>query len=548
MKKSFLNSLTAGSVAIVTVMSGTVACADASTAASAAGRGAVASAQVKAAWGPIAASASFVDVAGGDAKAGGPVASTAGTVAGAGAGDATAGAAGAGSVAPRPGVAGLMVPYIAPQDCEAGVSVPVGGQAPLFSKDCNYVFVLPRTEGRVSVSAYAPSANLQKCGQVEMDHTAADQLRAIRQTVYDAISKAIAVNPADPRIQALRDNAKYFNDEIAKLQTSYALVEGGQASLLFDASVSEDEMNQWRNLNHQMIEAQHTVFVPAPIAEGFISFGLVKASKDDLDSDPIVLQTVMPGLNKTGDTATISMNSGVSGAVKLSMTGACEMAKITKTDENGLPLKRDYSQLDVNQVAALLPANVTYSVDVQTGVGYSVQVMWQNFINAFQEQSKQSGQFSLNDLLKTDLEGTTKEVCHVDVDRYPGATTLTEQGFDKQFTADICKSMIARLMGRLETEGFINTVKRESGDSPATVAGGNVPETHNSESCLSFGPFSHCKNSSYTILHWIDGVTDKTTILHDGTENYEQETGSYSDFMKRWTTMGFVGVSQKATN
>ena len=63
----------------------------------------------------------------------------------------------------------VQMPHIAPSNCKTSAVIPEGAAGVLFSKNCEYAFVMPPSRGRASVTNFIPSTNLQKCSVLKMD-------------------------------------------------------------------------------------------------------------------------------------------------------------------------------------------------------------------------------------------------------------------------------------------------------------------------------------------------------------------------------------------
>ena len=435
-----------------------------------------------------------------------------------------------------------MYPYIAPSGCDVSVSLPNNSNTPEFSKYCKYALVLPQTTAPMRLSSFSPSANIMQCRGVLAHLESINKLEEASKTEADRIAE-LATQGGDTLLIA-KEKAKkdIIRDALADLRSSYSGVEAGRAQIELDGGLPESQMDDIRNLNHQLTELKGIVFVRAPISEGYVSFNESNVSPDQMKQDPAVLSSTIPGFRAPGQaTGIVVMTGALSGAITLSLDGACGLVR----DVNyKIPLD---AKIDENKVASLLTANYTYSVPVESGVEYHAKINVDNAIDAISHQIKTSGPFSISDLLKANLQGSSSEICSVKVIRYelPQNDASKTKSFDDELTGKVCGDMIKRVVDRMVTKGFIDSITRETATAAPAQAGGNVPSTAYRQVCYddSFAGISYssgCSNEAYTVLNWQDGMSAKTLQLDDDTHFSEVQDVSIGNVIQRWRTTTFV--------
>jgi hypothetical protein len=435
-----------------------------------------------------------------------------------------------------------MYPYIAPSNCDVSLTLPDNSNNPEFSKLCKYVLVPPRTKGLMRLSTFSPSANIMQCRGVMTHLDSINKLEAALLTVATRIADLAAKGTDDGSLAKEQAKQAVISSALAGLRSAYSGIEAARAQIEFDGAQPESQMNEIRNLNHQVTELKGMVFVRAPISEGYISFVETIVSPEQAKTDPAVLASTIPGFrNGNQTTGPVVMTGAVSGSVTLSLAGACGLIQ---NYNYKVPLD---AKIDEQKVASYMNANYTYSIPIESGVEYKAQVNVDNAIKAISEQYKTSGRFTITDLLRENLQGSSKEICHVAVTRYELAPSdpLKTSNFEDQLSGKVCAEMIKRLVDRMVTKGFVDAASREAGTSAPTQAGGNTASTAYRRECYdnSFAGFSYdsgCADVPYTILTWNDGFSQKQLELTDGTKYEETQNVSIGTVLPRWRTMSFT--------
>jgi hypothetical protein len=237
------------------------------------------------------------------------------------------------------------------------------------------------------------------------------------------------------------------------------------------------------------------------------------------------------------------MNGGIEGSADLALSTACALIKDKNYDPNT-------AQIDEARAAKQLIANFTYSVPVQTGVSFEAKLDVNNAIKAISAHEHTEGQFTANDILRSDIGGSSTQTCSVNILRYETPVTTDVSGFERNFTGTICTTLLSRLTDRLVTKGFLTTIDREAGSAAAAKAGGNSAQTYYRRECfnkkfLGVTYDSGCNDVPYQVLSWHDGLSSKDVYVDDEAKYFESESADVQTVLYRWRTMNFSSATPK---
>lgn len=438
-----------------------------------------------------------------------------------------------------------MYPYIAPKHCGTSIKAPEGGGDAVYSRNCKYAFVLPPTTGSARLRSFAPSMNIMMCSGYADNLRAIKMYRQIKENNNIQILKLQKTAPNHPDIAPLIAQNATLEDGIKSMTTTYAKIEAATAQIVLDSGMSEAWMAKWREINSQMIDLTKTVFVRAPVAEGYVSFVDVARSESASQLDPQVLKSTIPGFHGPDGRVTpgtIYMQGAVSGQVVLSLAGACGVLLDTNFET---PSK---AKVDEKRLNAFLPATFTYAVPVLSGVRVEAHINVANAVSAISAQLNTKRQFSTRETVETDLRGSSSQICNVNVTQYelPVIDEAQKIGFENYLKGDICTTLIARLAARMVTKGFIEKVQAAAQGTAPAQDGGLVPEERSARVCVRerdvlglFPGKEKCRNQAYIAHRWQDGISSRDLTLRDETEYSEALSIELNQPILRWRTSGF---------
>lgn len=435
-----------------------------------------------------------------------------------------------------------MFPYVAPRDCNVSVSLPNDSNKPEFSKNCHYALILPKSKGALQLSTFSPSANIMQCRAVLSHIDSINNMERVLNIESNKLIEMATKGSDDAAKDRQQARISALASSLTNMRSAYAGIEAANAQVILDGAQPESDMNEIRNLNHQLTELKGVVFARAPISEGYISFNEKNVSFEQSKADQAVLASTIPGFSQPGQkTSSVVMTGAVSGGITLSLSGACGLV----TDLNyKIPSE---AKVDAAKMAGLMVANYTYSVPVESGVEYLASLNVDNAIHAISTQIKTSGQFMLSELLKQNLQGSSSEICDVKVTRYelPPGDPLKTKDFEDALSGRVCEDLIKRLMARMQTKGFVDVIQKEAATAAPNQPGGNTSTIAYRRECYedSFAGVryaSGCSDVAYTILTWHDGMSEKDLLLNDETHYSEIQRVAIGSILPRWRTMAFV--------
>ena len=313
-------------------------------------------------------------------------------------------------------------------------SVP-NGAGVFFDDECKVAYVLPPQAGEMSLSAIAPSENLERCSAVLSTMQAGDALAKRLKTLADEIAQlgaATASNGTDtnsngrstsglgagglfpsadepanqtPPVAAGGDEVALMAKltQLADLQmridallTPYSKIEGATGLVLL-------------TMKHQQLVAEYAAknpgitFLPLTPKASYLTIASTKAmAAGDFSA---ALSVEVPGVGLVpmapptdGTSNLFRMNASsapdsskifgesLSGQVRLSLTGACPFYSA--------PQHVLKSSLSANEIGAYLSANVQYSYELQVARSYKASYQLASLVRQIQSKSTHGGFFS----------------------------------------------------------------------------------------------------------------------------------------------------------
>lgn len=440
------------------------------------------------------------------------------------------------SLPPEPGV---VYPYIAPQASGCGVVVePENSGGYFLSKDCKTVLVRPPQEGTVEVRSLAVTAFKSDC-RAFRDHNDALGKLEERYNKDVEIFNNSALDVGDPKRERLEKNLKDLLEHISRSRNVYANARAASAQFVFNSGFNQKYLESWilKNLH---VFSNGIKFIPAPIAESFITFQGVE--RGGMNSDAVVIASNIPGFKPKTNTTdpTVIATEVTSGQVILGLRGVCAAAK--DLDQPG-----DALRVDRSGMTSHLVANRTYTVPVQTSVGYTAKLHVKNALKLISESQLTRRQFSLEDVVKIIGSGSSSDAFEFQATGFeppPGVVSDSDKAsFFNTIRSAVKADLASRLTARLIGAGVIQ-VQRIQAD-PEPVEGGMTTETRSRPKCvprylgesLPFGPIvkigENCFEEQYSIPVWNDGKAERAVSQADGTEYVIQDTVNVNGIIYR---------------
>jgi len=430
----------------------------------------------------------------------------------------------------RPPEPGVVYPYIAPQASGCSVIVePENSGGYFLSKDCKTVLVRPPREGVVEVRSLAVTAFKSDCRAFRSHSDALSKLEERYNKDVELFNNS-ALDAGDPKRERLREKLEELLEHINRSRSVYANARAASAQLVFNSGFNQNYLESWILKNLHVFNSG-IKFVPAPIAESFITFQSIE--RGGMNSDAVIVASNIPGFKPKTNTTdpTVVAAEVISGQVILGLRGVCAAAK--DFDQPG-----DSLRVDRSDMTAHLVANRTYTVPVQTSVGYTAKLHVKNALKLISESQLTRRQFSLEDIVKVIGSGSSSDAFEFQTTGFespPGVVSDNDKvSFFSTIRSAVKADLTSRLTALLIGAGVIQ-VQRIQVD-PEPVEGGMTTETRSRPKCvprylgerLPFGPVvkigEDCFEEQYSIPVWNDGKAERVVSQEDGTEYVIQDT------------------------
>lgn len=246
-------------------------------------------------------------------------------------------------------------------DLSLKIHVPPKAGAFYLDKDCKNVYVLPPSKGSVDVVSLMSSANLNRCGEIQIFQSG---LRKMAKAMSDA-----SLQEDQMALLALKRH-----EMIETTMNKMGMISGAKLQMIFSMGLM-DSVKRYAELNSHL----NLSFHPITLSKANVYFNKAVAKDNEL---PMVLANGIP-LATEG-----SGNGGesFSGWVDLSLFGAC-------------PLKDPFSEslprnLKARDLAAVIVPNIHYEFNLEGSYSYRVKYKKSGMAQKLKEQSSQGGFFS----------------------------------------------------------------------------------------------------------------------------------------------------------
>lgn len=281
-----------------------------------------------------------------------------------------------------------------------------------------------------------------------------DKETAYKKAVAEQKSLAMSYTEALDPIFGLQERLANLNDSVMQVYKEYAPLEGATGQIVY--SIPWDRLlqdyqaaNSGRNLNLQTLPLASATFTAA-----------AKFNSSNVSSLPAVLEAALPGSTAAGpsklpqEAGTVDPNSdltnatlaersvgfgtSLSGQIVLSLTGACPYFP-NGVDTSVGALK----EIDIDQLAAHMQANVFYTYEMKARRGYTVSYNLSQWLSRVEKKIKKGGFLSSTTIHEIINDGDSTDWFSIQWD-----VTSKEFSYSDQEKKDIEKEEKSQLTER----------------------------------------------------------------------------------------------------
>lgn len=438
-------------------------------------------------------------------------------------------------------------PYINPnRTClTEGLMTPAGKDYRfLYSRDCHVVHILPPTVMPQSIKSQG--VNLQACSAMKLAQESNGTLVKIireaqaRIATYEEALEKTSSKAEEQRLQKkitelnsrLEGYRKVSLESEANYQKNYGQVPGAVFSIVMDGSISQTDLSFLRGMNSSILNKTKTVERTTTDAKGnvttetkevpdisslrpaqidFSVFSFIYNVPEDAVKNGGIISTDIPDLEylqQGGHKGVIHVlsNGGVSGKVIMSLTAACEFAKI---DEKGdLRIKEDTDPI--------FTVNRTYEVQQMYAQGYTASLNVNKVVNAITSSvSHEKGNtFEKSQTFTPIIDANLSEI--MDFKWFDERSDSQSTSFKE---IRVIQEAVAQKLVDSYLEDLLKAqvIEFEKPPKVEPAKGGYIDETRVANRCWSQsdggvsgwfgGSHTVCGNYNFVVKVWKDGVT-----------------------------------------
>lgn len=354
--------------------------------------------------------------------------------------------------------------------CDYIVTVPEGSGGFRHSRDCKTVYILPDRKGKFEAK---PSLNRtflkSMCPLFEANQKRYLQKSDLLIKILDQIN-ILEISGKNPQeLLRLEKAAARLQKELVEISDPYRNVEGGKAGFTLQASLETKTLNEYYNLNRQLLYQRPIKFEPMPVQNGYLT--LTEYKPEDKTQFPSSIGVYVNGILVKGEGTQqniYKMKSSMAGQIVLGLTKACDLYNIEK-ENLAVGVKLTPEQLGAELIAELGP-NYSYTYPVMSTVSYKADIEMIRATELVFDSHKVKTQFKLNEFSTMLGEGSASDIFRMEInlgdlgDRY--TTPEDRQSFLSKLTADVRGRLAEKFLRELETVKVVKFEKDASSEVP----------------------------------------------------------------------------------
>ena len=436
----------------------------------------------------------------------------------------------------------------AAQHCDMSIGIPKSVDDFYMSENCKNVYLVPKRGGDLDVIYPEYTISQQSCESIEelendirYYEKAKRKLMKQRERImagswkYRQLTKQIA-----KETELLSEAKGTLRSELVDDQGRFKT--GAYMKVHFQKTDSDKVVGDAILANRQLHQ-DGVKFKMVPVSESFLSIINPEVYKETIQT-PLVVAAYLPLLEHEDASEkhfTYYFNGSAAGEVYLSAQKGCQMRR-----EFG----NNLNLVDPSRLNAYVTANQTYTVPLNTRVGYEAKIVMEHAVEDFLEFVQRKSKFKIQEFKDHVANSSSRESFSVDITfgemSAPMRERLEEMGFFSDLIENVKTDMMERFLDTLESHTLLSIEEPQLTAPEAGIV--KEPRVgyrcHTKKSWGGLKKSRNCGNYIYHVDVERDGFAQEVREVRSKVEVELDHSLSITDVIFRYHTSSMIELPE----